>query len=78
MASDRAPVDADRLARAARCLRTDEREALALHAHGDLSSKEIASRLGLSEAALEALVARALMKLDRALDRLDRPWWRFW
>ena len=75
MANHRAPVDADRPARAARCLLTDEREALALHARGDLSSKEIASRLGLSEAALEPLVAGALLKLDRAL---DRPWWRFW
>ncbi|HTU12133.1 MAG TPA: sigma factor-like helix-turn-helix DNA-binding protein [Allosphingosinicella sp.] len=78
MANDRAPVDAGRLARAAACLRPDEREALALHAQGDLSSKEIAAALGMSEAALEPLVARALLKLDRALDRLDRPWWRFW
>jgi RNA polymerase sigma factor (sigma-70 family) len=77
MANHRAPVDADRLARAAQALRPDEREALALHAQGDLSSKEIASRLGISEAALEPLVARALLRLDRALDRLDRPWWRF-
>lgn len=78
MVNDRLPIDAERLAGAAESLRNAEREALALHARGDLSSEEIAARLGISEAELEPLVARALLKLNRALDWLERPWWRFW
>lgn len=78
MANDSPPIGQDRIEQAATKLRAVEREALSLHARGDLSSAEIAWRLGVSEAELAPLVAGALLKLDRALARQERPWWRFW
>lgn len=78
MPNDRPPNGQGRLERAAATLGEDEREALGLHAAGDVSSAEIAARLGISEAEVEPLVARALLKMERALAGLDRPWWRFW
>ncbi len=71
-------VDPDLLARAARCLGRRERAVLVLSAAEELALEEVAERLGLDSAEAERLLASALYKLDRALRRLERPWWRFW
>lgn len=68
----------ERIEQAAKGLRPDEREVLALSAGERLSCAEIGGRLGISSEKAERLLARALRKLDRALERQERPWWRFW
>ena len=78
MARNRPTVALDRLERAASNLRPIEREALVLSAREGLSNGEIAARLGITVEAAERLLARALCRLDRALERQERPWWRFW
>lgn len=78
MVNDRQPIDADRIERAARCLSPREREVLVLSASDDLGLEAVAGRLGLSTAEAQRLLADALCKLDRALERQERPWWRFW
>jgi DNA-directed RNA polymerase specialized sigma24 family protein len=70
-----APV---RLERAAAGLRPLEREALRLNAGGKFSVEEIAGRLGIPAGQVAPLTARALVRLERALARQERPWWRFW
>ena len=77
MASDR-PITPERLEKAASSLSPPEREVLVLSARERLSNEEIAVRLGLTVEAAERLLADALCKLDRALERQERPWWRFW
>ena len=78
MANDRQPIDAGRIERAARCLSSREREVLVLSAGENLGLDTVADRLGLSTTEAERLLADALCKLDRALRRQERPWWRFW
>ena len=78
MAEDTPPITTERIARAASRLRAEEREALLLGAREHLTNGEIAARLGISAEEAEALVARALLKIERALRRQERPWWRFW
>ena len=78
MANDRPEPTPERLEKAARRLRSSEREVLILSARERLSIGEIAMRLGISAGAAERLLARALRRLDRAIERQDRPWWRFW
>lgn len=78
MARDHPTVTLDRLEKAALSLRPIEREVLVLSARERLSNAEIAARLGITAQAAERLVARALCKLDRALERQERLWWRFW
>ena len=78
MVDDHQPVDPDRIHRAARKLRPVEREVLVLSSREGLSSQQVAERLGISAKAAERLLAAALVKLDRALERQERPWWRFW
>lgn len=78
MASDRPSVTPERLEKAAAGLRPIEREVLMLSARKHLSNDEIAARLGITAKAAERLLAKALCKLDRALERQDQPWWRFW
>ena len=78
MASDRPPVTLERLERAASTLLPIEREVLLLSARERLSNGEIAARLGMTPQAAERLLARAISKLDRAIDRQERPWWKFW
>lgn len=72
------PITSECLERAAARLRAEEREALRLASSEHLTTGEIAGRLGISALEAEALVARALLGLERALRRQARPWWRFW
>ena len=60
----------EQLEAAALRLRRNEREVLELAAGGRLSNAAIAGRLGLPVHVTERLLARALRKLDRALERL--------
>lgn len=78
MASDRPSVTPERLEKAVARLRPIEREVLMLSARERLPNEEIAARLGITAEAAERLLAKALCKLDRAIERQDRPWWRFW
>lgn len=78
MVNDRQSIDAGRIERAARCLTPREREVLVLSASDNLGLEEAADRLGLSIIEAQGLLADALCKLDRALERQGRPWWRFW
>lgn len=78
MARDRSALPLDRLERAATKLRLIEREVLVLSAREGLPNDEIAARLGITPEAAERLLAKALCRLDRALERQRRPWWRFW
>ena len=78
MARDRPSVPLDRLEKAAARLRLIEREVLALSARDHLSNDKIADRLGITPRAAERLLAKALCRLDRAIERQRRPWWRFW
>jgi DNA-directed RNA polymerase specialized sigma24 family protein len=78
MAEDLSPITSERLEKAAARLHADECEALRLAAGEHLSAGKIAERLGISAAEAEAMVASALLGLDRALRRQARPWWRFW
>ena len=77
MARDRRPVSLERLEKAAASLRPIEREVLALSARDGLSNAEIAAELGVTPASAERLLADALCKFDRAIERQGRPWWRF-
>jgi RNA polymerase sigma factor (sigma-70 family) len=78
MPSDRSELTPERLEKAVRSLRAIEREVLFLSARERLSNQEVAERLGITSEAAERLLAKALRKLDRALERQKQPWWRFW
>jgi RNA polymerase sigma factor (sigma-70 family) len=78
MARDRTPVTLERLERAASTLLPIEREVLLLSARERLSNGEMAVRLGMTTQAVERLLARAISKLDRAIERQEQPWWKFW
>jgi RNA polymerase sigma factor (sigma-70 family) len=78
MAKDRSAVTLERLEKAASRLRPIEREVLVLSARERLSNAEIAARLGIAPESVERLLANALCTLDRALERQERPWWKFW
>lgn len=78
MTDNRPEPTPERIEKAAKNLRPDEREVLVLSAREQLSNAEIASQLGISSEAVERLLAGALRKFDRALERQERPWWRFW
>ncbi len=78
MAKDRPEPTPERLEEAAKKLRPIEREVLFLSAREHLSNGEIAGRLGISADAAERLLASALCRLHRALERQERPWWRSW
>ncbi|MBO9621537.1 MAG: RNA polymerase subunit sigma [Sphingomonas sp.] len=44
----------------------------------DLKNEEIAERMGLEVAEVEALLVKALGSIFRVMDAPPRPWWRFW
>ena len=70
MANDHPLPTAEQLEAAAARLRPNEREVFDLASHGRLSNAAIARRLALPVPTVERLLARALCKLDRALDGL--------
>ncbi len=78
MARDRPPMTLRRLEKAASSLSPIEREVLVLSARERLSNDEIAARLGITPEAAERILVTALCRLDRALERQERPWWRLW
>lgn len=78
MARNRPSMTLERLETATSSLRPAEREVLVLSARDRLSNDEIAARLGITPEAAERLLAEALYWLDVALERQERPWWRFW
>ena len=70
MSRERPLPTAEQLEAAALRLRRNERDVLELATHGHLSNAAIAGRLGIPVHVAERLLARALRKLDRALERL--------
>ena len=72
----RPPSNDSRLEKAAACLSPLERRVLELSAAEGLDNGAIAARLGISPRRVERLLARALVKFDRALEPQRRPWWR--
>ena len=70
MTRERPMPSVEQLEAAALRLRRNEREVLELAAGGRLSNAAIAGRLGIPVHVAERLLARALRKLDRALERL--------
>lgn len=70
------PVDPERLRKAAGALRPLEREVLILSSKEGLRNDVIAARLGITTPAAKRILARALRKLDRAIERQQRPWWK--
>jgi RNA polymerase sigma factor (sigma-70 family) len=71
-------TEVERVALAAAALSALEREILVLSAGHRLRNAEIAARLGLTERRVERLLATALRKFDRALERQEQRWWSFW
>jgi DNA-directed RNA polymerase specialized sigma24 family protein len=78
MTKDRPELTPERLEDVAKSLRPIERQVLMLSAREGLSNGEIALRLGIEPQAAERLLANSLLRLDRALERQERPWWRIW
>jgi len=78
MTINRVRLDARKVRQAASALRPDEREVLRLAAADGLSNEEIGARLGLSPEQVVELLARALCRFGRALERKERRRWRFW
>ena len=84
MAQDRPPLGLEQIEQAAQCLRPMEREVLVLSARERLSGRAIGERLGMTPRKVERVLARAIFKLTRAIDRQERAerrmqaGWRFW
>ena len=84
MAQDRPPLGLEQIEQAAQCLRPIERQVLVLSARERLSGRAIAARLGMTPRRVERILARAIFKLTRAIERQERAerrkqaWWRFW
>lgn len=76
MTNKRITIDARKVRRAAAALSPEEHEVLRLSAAYGLSNDEIGARLGLSNGEVVRLLARALSKFGRALERQERCWWR--
>lgn len=74
----RGPSETVRVERASACLSRLEREVLALSAGLGLGNSEIARRLAIGERRAERILARALLKFDRAMDNRAKSWWRLW
>ena len=87
MAQDLPPLSLEQLEKAAECLAPIERRVLVLSARERLSSRAIAKCLGITPTKAERILARAIHKLTRAIDRQEREerrpqkqrsWWRLW
>ena len=70
-------AEIERVERAAAALSPLEREILTLSAGHGPPNADVGARLGLSVRRVERLLARALRKFDRAMERPPRRWWRF-
>ena len=87
MAQDLPPLSLVQLEKAAECLAPIERQVLVFSARERLSNREIAARLGVTPKKAERILASAISKLARAIERQEReerrrrehrPWWRLW
>lgn len=78
MPSHPSVIDPARVERAARHLTAAQRAVLTLCAAEPGQLDTVAARLGIGVLEAERLLADALCKLDRALEREETPWWRFW
>lgn len=79
MTSERSGIPIDRLEAALDALPEAQRRIYLLCARDGLPIAAAAERLGLEPEVAERLLADALLGLDRALLRAERPWWRrFW
>jgi len=78
MANDRQPGDSERLRKAAAKLRPIEREVLYLSSAEGLRNDAVAERLAITRKVAERHLRNALIKLDREMERQERPWWKFW
>ena len=78
MSKQSKPTEGEALRRAVASLRLIEREVLFLSAAEGLGNDTIAVRLGIPPDAVERHLANALNRLDRLLERQERPWWRIW
>jgi len=72
------PIARERMHEAMATLRKLEREVLILSAERSLGNRAIAARLGITPDRAERILASALRKLDRAVERQERSWWRIW
>jgi DNA-directed RNA polymerase specialized sigma24 family protein len=59
-------------------LHSEHREIILLARVEMLTYPEMGIRLGLNVEQVEHRLALAIAALDRAIERLERPWWRFW
>ena len=81
MARENSPTtsnDIERIEQALLALPIRTRAIFLLHRVDGLSYAEIAERCGISGKQVERHIARAMLRIDRALDGIDRPWWRRW
>lgn len=78
MTEDIGPVRLEQLERAFKRRRPKHRELILLARVDGLTYAEIAERLGIGVNEVERRMAKAIYSLDKALDRQERPWWRFW
>jgi DNA-directed RNA polymerase specialized sigma24 family protein len=78
MKTSKKMVDRARLERAAADLTPVEREVLILTAKQGRWTVDTAEALGLTPREFECHLADAIVKFAGALERQERPWWRFW
>lgn len=84
MAQDLPPPGLEQIEQAAGCLRPIERRVLVLSARERLSGRAIGERLGMTPRKVERILAGAIFKLTRAIERQERAgrrkqaWRRFW
>lgn len=81
MAHDNRPTTPDEIERIEQvllALPARTRAIFLLHRVDGLGYAEIAERCGISVKRVERHIARAMLQIDRALDGIDRPWWRRW
>ena len=74
----RQPIELARLERELSRLPCVDRDAFLLKVRDGMTYAAIGIQLGITPERAEAHVVCALIKLDAALTRERRPWWRFW
>jgi len=68
----------ERMERAMRTLPRRTREVFLAHRVDDMSYREIAERTGLSVREVERHMTRAIIAIDRVLDKSPVRWWERW